>query len=377
MPEQVRMGGRSTTGLPHSYVRIVRYHPRAVVGDGGMTNAIRRQSEAVVALGGSVTIAFDEGETPSKASGVDWVHVSHRGRAAVRLAVGLEEALSDADLLVLHSAWTPHNVRAARAARSAGVPYILEPRGAYDPHILARKALRKKVWWLAAERNLVNGSRAVHLFFDEERPHLRALGYEGAVIVASNGIDPPPDVRWDGGSGGYVLWLGRFDPEHKGLDLLVDAVGELAPDERPNLLLHGPDSRGGKRAVAELVRERGLAPWIQLGAPVYGQEKWNLLSRAAGFVYPSRWEGFGNSLAEAASIGLPSLVTPYPFGRSLASAGAAVLAPATPTGLAEGLRDRASKDGRKTGAIAAKVVRERYSWETVARLWLEQVKEIL
>ena len=360
-----------------SGVRIVRYHPRAVVGDGGMTNAIRRQSEAVVALGGKVTIAFDEGDTPPGASGVDWVHVDHRGRAAVRWAVGFEDVLAAADLLVLHSAWTPHNVRAARAARVAGVPYVLEPRGAYDPHILARKAWLKKAWWRAAERGLVFGARAVHLFFDEERPHLRSLGYDGPVIVASNGIDQPRDVAWDGGSGGYVLWIGRFDPQHKGLDLLVEAVGELAPDERPNLLLHGPDSRGGKRAVAELVRERGLDPWIQLGDPVYGDEKWKLLSRAAGFVYPSRWEGFGNSLAEAASIGLPSLVTPYPFGRSLSSAGAAVLADATPSGLAQGLRDLASDDGRKTGAIAAKVVRERYSWETVARSWLEQVTELL
>ena len=56
---------------------------------------------------------------------------------------------------------------------------------------------------------------------------------------------------WDGGSGGYVLWLGRFDPEHKGLDLLLQALALLPSRERPTLRIHGPDWRGRKQKVRE------------------------------------------------------------------------------------------------------------------------------
>jgi hypothetical protein len=112
------------------------------------------------------------------------------------------------------------------------------------------------------------------VFFDEQREHLQHLGYDRAFVVAPNGVRVPRDRRWDGGSGGYIAYLGRFDPEHKGLDLLVQATALLPPDERPQLRLHGPDWRGGKDRVRDLVRELDLASDVVLGPPLYGDDKW-------------------------------------------------------------------------------------------------------
>jgi glycosyltransferase involved in cell wall biosynthesis len=358
-------------------MRIVRYYPRALVGDGGMTGAVRAWSAALVRAGASVTVAFERGAHPPHSNDdVKWAPVSHKGRGSVKVPIGLERVLQDADLLVLHSGWTLHNIRAAAVARRMGVPYLLEPRGAYDPHIVRRKWLLKKLWWVALERELVSRARAIHVFFESERAHLTALGYQGEVIVASNGATQPNGTRWDGGTGGYILWLGRFDPQHKGLDLLLHGLWLLPADERPMLRIQGPDWRGKKGRVRRMVSRMGLDRWVTVGEAAYGGEKRTLLSRARGFVYPSRWDACPNSVLEAVSIGLPTLVTPYPLGQYLAGRQGAVLAEPTPEGLAAGLGRLVAPTSSETGRVGSRLVAEELSWDHVARTWLSQVKAL-
>jgi glycosyltransferase involved in cell wall biosynthesis len=355
-------------------MRFVQYHPRALVGDGGVSNSVRSLSAALVREGADAAIAYDGRDgPPPREDPVTWIPVEHRGRPPFRVPTELSGAIADADLLVLNSAWTAHNARAGRVARTQGVPYVVAHRGAYDPRILVRRRWAKRAWWMAFERRLVDGAAAAHVFFPSQADDLRSLGYRGPVIVAPNGIDVPDDVRWDGGSGGYVLYIGRFDPEHKGLDLLCEAIAALPPHERPMVRLHGPDWKGGKRRVVQQVERSGLTGTIVVGPPVYGEEKWSLLAAAAGFVYPSRWEGFGNAPAEAAAMGVPTVVTPYPLGRHLARNGAALLADPAPESLAGALRSLFEDDLRDVGRRAADLVADEFTWRAVARTWLDQV----
>jgi glycosyltransferase involved in cell wall biosynthesis len=359
-------------------VRIVTYHPRAKVGDGGITNSVRKLSAAWAGAGVDAVIAYDgAGEVERTGDGVTWVPVRHVGPPAARQPRHLGGALAGADVLVLNSAWSVPNVVAGAAARRAGVPYVLAPRGAYDPLIVARRRQLKRVWWWLFERHLVRSAAAVHAFFDEQRHDLLALGHDGPVVVAPNGVEVPPGYRWDGGSGGYVLFLGRFDPEHKGLDLLLHAVASLPPERRPTLRLHGPDWRGGKERVRELVEGLDLTGTVRVGPAVYGDDKWRLVTGATGLVYPSRWEGFGNALAEAAALGVPSLATPYPLARSLAERGGCIVVDPTPEGLADGLVRLGRPDAAEVGAKASRYVTEELTWDAVARRWLDGLDRLL
>ncbi len=367
-------------------MRIVHYHPRAVVGDGGITNSVQRLSAALAALGADPVIVHDapagipDRSRAASAShpdaGIEWFAARHLGPSRMLLPVGLQRALEGADLVVLNSAWTSHNARAGAVARKLGVPYVLAPRGAYDPALLRRKRVIKRLWWQAVEQPLVRQARALHIFFPGERHSLARLGYHGDVIVAPNGVSAPPGFRWDGGSGGYLLYMGRFDPEHKGIDLLVQGVAALPAEERPQLRLHGPDWRGGKQRVSALVRTLNLESWVTLGDAIYDEQKWTTLSRAAGFVYPSRWEGFGNSLAEASALGVPALATPYPLARFLGERGAAIVVEPTPSGVAAGLRVLGSPEAAAVGERAAELIRDQFTWEAVAQRWLEQARAL-
>jgi glycosyltransferase involved in cell wall biosynthesis len=361
-------------------MRIIRYYPRALAGDGGITMSVHSSARAMARLGARVSVLYEPTAStvsPPPADGVAWLPVRHHGVSALRRPTGLAELLEGADILVLHSAWTGHNLAAAAEARRLGVPYVLEPRGAYDPCIVRRRYLTKRVWWECAERRMVQGSVAVHVFFLSERQHLARLGYEGPAVVAPNGVQIPDGHRWDGGTGQYLLWLGRFDPEHKGLDLLLDAMAMLPSHKRPFLRLHGPDWRGRKHDVAEMVKTRGLNESVMIGSAVHGEEKFALMARARAFVYPSRWEAFGNSVAEAAAVGVPILTTRYPLGVFLEERSAAVACAPTPSRLASGIEEILDPAAAKLGTQARALVESEFSWNTVAKSWLEQVEVLL
>jgi glycosyltransferase involved in cell wall biosynthesis len=358
-------------------MRIVHYYPRALVGDGGMTGAVRRLSNALHHAGAEAVIVYDEGPDPPQEGAVRWLPVPHVGvtRRVPRRAP-LVEAIGGADLMVLNSAWAPHNAIAARVARTLDVPYVVAPRGAYEQAIFGRRRALKAAWWAAVEGPMVRRARAMHLFFDAERHILERLHFRGGVIVAPNGVEPPAGFEWDGGNGGYVLWIGRYDPQHKGIDLLVQAMARVPPARRPPLRLHGPDYRGGKSRVVELVRELALERWVSVGRAVYGDEKWQTLSRAAGFVYPSRWEGFGNAVAEAAAIGVPVVCTPYYLGRFLADRDGAFLAAPTAESLAEAISQLDTARAREVGRNAREIVAQEIAWDQVGKSWLAQAEAL-
>jgi len=55
-------------------MRIVHYHPRALLGDGGVSNSVRRLSAALARCGAEAVIAYDasDGEAaPDAADGVE------------------------------------------------------------------------------------------------------------------------------------------------------------------------------------------------------------------------------------------------------------------------------------------------------------------
>jgi len=355
-------------------MQITQYHPRAASGDGGITNSVRRLSAAFVRAGARAIIVCDtDAAPPSDDDGVEWRPVAHRRVGRILIPTGLGEAFAGSEVVVLNSAWTSHNALAGRVARRNGIPYVMAPRGAYDPLILRRRRLLKRAWWHTVERELTTRAAAVHIFFESQASHLRSLGYAGALIVAPNGVVPPTGHRWIGPAGEYLLYLGRFDPEHKGLDLLVRAVAGLPSGQLPPLRLHGPDWGGGKERLARLVRDLTVEDRVQVGDAVHGDAKWDLIARARGFVYPSRWEGFGNSVAEAAVLGVPTLVTPYPLGTFLAERDAAVLAPATIDGLRDGLLRLVGDEAEAIGDRARLLVRDHFSWDEVARTWIDQL----
>src|SRR3990170_3151991 len=135
--------------------------------------------------------------------------------------------------------------------------------------------------------------------------------------------------------------------------------------------------RGQKQRVRALVAELGVGRWVTVGDPVYGDEKWELMANAVACIFPSRWDACPVAVAEAAAVGVPTLVTRYPLANFLASRGAAMQVDPDASSIADGIPRLLSPDAPVVGKKAAEIARRHLSWDAVARSWLEQLHDIL
>jgi glycosyltransferase involved in cell wall biosynthesis len=104
----------------------------------------------------------------------------------------------------------------------------------------------------------------------------------------------------------YVLYLGRIDIDHKGLDHLLAAYARIQgahPDMELVIAGAGPD----EEKLRDLIGQNGLRERVKLAGWVEGREKVEILRKARLVCMPSRREGWGQVATEAAACGKPVL----------------------------------------------------------------------
>ncbi len=104
----------------------------------------------------------------------------------------------------------------------------------------------------------------------------------------------------------HLLFIGRLDIVHKGLDFLLDIVAgasSILGDVMPPVLLAGD---GPDRATLEhQVGQRRLSHVVKFLGHVEGREKYQLMTRAYAVLLPSRFETFSIVAAESQAAGAP------------------------------------------------------------------------
>lgn len=109
-----------------------------------------------------------------------------------------------------------------------------------------------------------------------------------------------------------LVAVGRLTPQ-KGFDLLIEAFAAVAP-LHPNWTLRIWGEGELRQPLQLQIQELGLSGRIELPGTSKNPAAW--IADADAFVFPSRYEGFGNALAEAAGAGLAVVSFDCPFGPS-------------------------------------------------------------
>jgi glycosyltransferase involved in cell wall biosynthesis len=153
--------------------------------------------------------------------------------------------------------------------------------------------------WLAVKRSdvMITSSEAT-------RDDLSSY-YGRASTVVHLGVEPRFfDLVARHEDGGYLFYASTTHP-HKNHDRLMRVFAQLRrrhPEAR--LVLTGVRGFVSEHVEA-LIQTLGIADAVELKGWVEREELYELFRRARGFVYPSRFEGFGIPVVEALAAGLP------------------------------------------------------------------------
>ncbi len=229
----------------------------------------------------------------------------------------LEREIGKFDTVHLHSVFLWPTWAAARAARKAGVSYVLSPRGMLVKELIRRRSrLAKSAWIHLVEKSNIEHAAAIHLTSTLEASELERFGWRfPRLAVIPNGIDEPwasagavsPDVAAIAAAQPLVLYLGRLSWK-KGLDRLLRA---FARSRTGKLAIVGTDDEGLAPQVEKLADDLRIADRVHvLARTVIGAEKERLFAAAQLFVLSSYSENFGNTVLEAMWRSVPVVVTP-------------------------------------------------------------------
>ncbi len=139
---------------------------------------------------------------------------------------------------------------------------------------------------------------------------LRAAPVNGELTVLEGEYAGPLEPREPAAAEPLVVFAGRHIPE-KRVPALVPALAlarERIPDLRGEVLGDGPD----RDEVLRLRAQHGLDDALDVPGFVSAERVESALSRALCMVLPSRREGYGMVVIEAAALGTPSVVVAGP-----------------------------------------------------------------
>ena len=233
----------------------------------------------------------------------------------------LMKDIKNYDIVHLNNFRSYQNIIASKFSVIKDVPYVLQPRG--DIPRLNKKIQKRFFDFLFGNKIVRNADTIIassKIESDQYKEVFSDIGGKNLIHIP-NGINPKTYHRLpEKGlfkkeysikkNDKLILFLSRVH-ERKGADLLINAFNKLRNEfDDLKLVIAGPDE-GHLNKLVSIVNKLKIENEVIFPGPLYGNNKIEAYVDADVFVLPAkdRYESFGNVALEAATCGVPMVVT--------------------------------------------------------------------
>ncbi len=163
-------------------------------------------------------------------------------------------------------------------------------------------------WW--AQRVSARARHHALCFSRRHARRLEEMGYSGEITLIEGLLPPGLEASEPVPAESTVVFAGRLIPE-KQATAIVPAVAlarERVPELRAKIFGDGPE----RETLLRLIDESGLDGTVRAPGFVAGELVEDAVKRALCLIFPSRREGYGLVVVEAAAVGTPTVVVDAP-----------------------------------------------------------------
>lgn len=289
------------------------------------------------------------------------------------------------DIIILHDFYTPCYRKVSRIIRKCGIPYFLEPHGAFGQRAMKKSHIKKLLANAFFFRSTIK--KASGFIFTTPQEAKSSVYHNKVETIIPNGVQKDTIINsikcakkeFDDP---VFYFMGRFRIFHKGLDYLFDALDILnKKNKRINIRIYGTST---EQEVAYV--ESRISTLTNLNVKycgvVFDKERDDHLNNQCNIlVLTSRYEGSPLAVLDAFSYGNPVLVTPGTnVSREVVDNNLGWETPLNPNDIANSLL-LAAKDykmhGKEYVDNTHKYVLDNFTWEKVAEYSINEYKKLL
>ncbi|MGD1820446.1 MAG: glycosyltransferase [Pleomorphochaeta sp.] len=211
------------------------------------------------------------------------------------------------DFVVFHTVYHTEYIKVSRFLINKNIKYYIEPHSSFMVKAQEKSKLKKKIANKFFFKRFISGSTgSIYLNYNEK---INSIYSSINDLIIPNGINMPTIYNKNKGLNFY--YIGRYDINHKGLDILFDAL-ELIDNRglKFEITLWGVDDGFGYSYLKNRIVNFSTVK-VHLNGPIFGNDKVEIISKNFHIlVLTSRYEGFPMSILEAWSYGCKCVVTP-------------------------------------------------------------------
>ncbi len=240
----------------------------------------------------------------------------------LKLSESLKEAvenLGEETIIHAHDGFVPEFFALSRKLRKARVKHrmVLSPHGSYSELNFRRLSPLKKVYYYLFERPVVKNASMIHLVGPAE-----VSGYNFFMDKVTPFISLPnglPDIDVNESMNRenlitdkfIIIYSGNLQTYVKGLDILVQAFAAFSKEvfSEVELWMIGKGKEEDENDLKYAVKKLGIENQVKFYGDVDKQHRRSLLLKSHVFVQPSRLDCIPVTALEAASLGLPLIVS--------------------------------------------------------------------
>ena len=218
------------------------------------------------------------------------------------------------DIAVFSGIYYIEYYQIAKWLRKNNIPYIMMPRCSMTTAAIKSHFLKKKVANVLFFDKLISNARSIQFLTKNEYLESKDNFRFGDYFILGNGVELPKKYYTVKDRSEFrIVFVGRYNVYHKGLDILLESVRNHISWFEENhvvLELYGSDSDNGLSYLTNHIKKNHLEDVVHIKGSVFDKAKEEALLDADVFIHTSRLEGQPTSVIEAISYGIPVIVTP-------------------------------------------------------------------